>query len=327
MHIAIIGGASTIGSTTANAITAYDPSIDITLIDINEDAAWGHAKDVTHGNFHHSDAPKFAPNRSGEKPTLGTIRGIHTDATADLDPDIAIVAAGIPQPKDSAGRGDRVKDLDKVRTVCDSISSQLADFGPLPSIVVTNPIDGVTNYLWSKLGWSREYFIGYALSESARAADAIAQVKDVHPNRVYCPTMGEHGENVVLVFSKATIDGEPVELTDSEKAEIREYVLDIPFDIADKRGVQDSSRWVTSAGILRILRAMFEEENDRPLCLSTPLSGEYGFSNGCLSVPFTLTNSGVEEIIEWEISSEEMEELSAAHTEVLDAIEELQQNS
>ncbi|GAB7020777.1 malate dehydrogenase [Halostagnicola bangensis] len=313
MHVAIIGGASTIGSTFAYTIIANNPNADVTIVEKAEDAAWGHATDITHGQYHFADSPKEGSSASG------TIESIGTDELETLEPNVVVITARAPleiDPKEAENGDVRKKELAGNVPIIDDIATQLRSIGPLPVIVVTNPIDTITYRLWDRLKWDRERFLGFSLAETARAAETIASLYDVHPSKVYCPTMGEHGDNVVPIFSKATVNGDRVSLSGEQRAEITERVLEIPFKIAEGRGIEDSSRWVTSAGLSRVLRNMFDETLQDHLCLSVPVDGEYGLEDGCLSIPVELNESGVKRTIEWDLSSSEAQRVETAHNNI-----------
>lgn len=313
MHVAIIGGASTIGSTAAFSIAAENPQADISLVDIAEEAAWAHAKDISHATYHFSNSPQ-RPHIEAD--SFGTVQGVASDNIDHLDPDLVIVAAGLPQSQredKDLSSDERREPFAEVLSLVDDLAAQLRRVGPVPVVVVTNPIDRVTYRLWDLLDWPRHRFIGYALSETARVADKIAQLSDVHPNTVDCPTMGEHGEHVVPILSRVQIQNERAPIPEERRTEIVEYVRDIPFEIAEKRGRHDSSRWVTGAGVARLVRTILGGGTDDPFCLATPLSGEYGFEQGCLSVPVTLNGEGVDEILNWDLREQEQEQLETAH--------------
>lgn len=318
MHVTIIGGASTIGSTAAFALAATDPSLDITLVDIADKAAWGHATDLLHASYFFTDAP--VSMRDVDE--LGTVRSVGTDELAGVDPDLAVVAASVPRSEWSDGDQRRERFTDTL-PVADDVAGQLKRLGPLPVVVVTNPVDRITYRLWDLLGWSPKRFIGFSLAESARIADAIAQFHDGDPNVVQCPTMGEHGEHVVPIFSRATVDGSRVEIPDDRRTEIIDYVRDIGFDIANRRGMADSSRWVSGAGIAHLVRTILGGGTEEPHCVSTPLNGAYGFDDGCLSVPVTLDGDGVESVVEWDLEDSERERLRQAHNVIYADIESM----
>ncbi|RLM88394.1 lactate dehydrogenase [Halobellus sp. Atlit-38R] len=322
MHVAIIGGASTIGSTVAYTLAGLAPTVDVSLVDIDEGAAWAHATDVSHAGYHFANAPGASAGYNPD--SVGTIDSATPGELPALDPDLLIFNAAAPQPEDATDRGAREAELERNREIVEDVAEDLTALDPTPLLVVTNPIDRLVYHFYSLLGWPRRCFLGYSLSETARAADALADGLGVHRNDVYCPMMGEHGENVVPVFSRARVDGEPVEISADERADVREFVRDVPFEIAKKRGVGETSRWVTSAGVTRVVRTMLaadeqatrDSDGTGPFCLSTPLAGEYGFEDVALSVPVDVDAGGVAAIHEWELTDEETEQLTDAYDAV-----------
>lgn len=62
MHVTIIGGASTIGSTVAYTLAGTDPKVDVSLVDIDQDAAWAHATDITHASYHFTNTVGASPD-------------------------------------------------------------------------------------------------------------------------------------------------------------------------------------------------------------------------------------------------------------------------
>jgi malate dehydrogenase len=311
MHVAIVGGASTIGATVAYTLATSDPTLDITLVDKAEEPAWAHAVDATHAVFHAAGAPIGRENAD----SFGTVRAVGADELGDLEPDLVVVTAAASRPDDATDRDAREAELEANLSIVDEIAVELRSVDPVPVLVLTNPIDRIAYFLWQQLDWPRERFLGYSLSETARTAHKIGELRGVDPRTVSCPVMGEHGDGIVPIFSKLRIDGEPAALSDDQRATVLEYVQNVPFEIAKRRGASETSRWVTSAGVARVIRTIFAdgEETETTVCLSTPVAGEYGLEDGCLSVPVTLTAQGVGEILEWELEPDELERLRAAH--------------
>ncbi|MFC7133237.1 MULTISPECIES: malate dehydrogenase [Salinibaculum] len=311
MHVAIIGGAGTIGTTVAYTLATAQQDIDITLVDPATDPARGHAIDLSHGRTA-SQLPGLATERLPE----GHIRARPSGPDALADVDCAIVTASISPPDGTAERGARIRYLEKNRDLADSIADSLSAHDPIPVVVASNPVDLITHRIWESTGWDRHNFVGYSLSETARAADELARIFDCRPNDVYCPTLGEHGEYVVPVFSRLSIVGERVEISEAQKEQVLEYVRNVPYEVIEYRGEQDSSRWVTGQGVGRLVLTLIGGGSSEPLGLSVPLEGEYGCEDVCLSVPVRLGESGWEEIVEWEIADEEFERLQQAAASV-----------
>lgn len=308
MEVAIIGGAGTVGSTTAYTLAVERPDVDIKLVDIAEEAVRGHAIDIRHARTL-SQLPQFTG-----KGTVNVVDATASETDSLSTADIAVVAASVPRPAGAAKRGGRSRFLDRNRELATTVASLLANRDPIPTIVVTNPVDQITYRLWRETDWQRGYFLGYTLSETARAADKISEICAVSASSVYCPIVGEHGEHVVPLFSRLAADREPITLTEQERKEVREYVRNVPYDVIDLRGQAETSRWVSGHGVARLTQAVLNDGLDSdPIALSVPLDGEYGFTDVCLSVPVRFGRDGIEQVLEWDLNDEERKRLIAAY--------------
>jgi len=242
MRVTVIGGGGAVGATVAYTLAIDRPDLDVQICDIDEDAAWGHATDARHARLHASHP--VGPDVS----TTGDVTTVDPGPEAVREADYVVVTASVPRPEGGAERGGREAFWPGNRDLADEIAGWLRDAEPCPVVVVTNPADRMVSRLHDRSGWPRERFLGYSLSETARIADAIGRRADADPATVDCPILGEHGEHIVPAFSRATVDGEPLDLDATAREEILEYVRSVPYDVMDRRGRRDSSRWVTSRG-------------------------------------------------------------------------------
>ncbi|MDX1747847.1 MAG: lactate dehydrogenase, partial [Halobacteriales archaeon] len=145
MEIAIVGGAGTIGATTGYDLAMARPDATVSLIDVRADLAEAHATDIRHARAHvaHSIGRQTAVETQGG--ATGTVRGLDTDAVDRCDPDVVVVAASAPRPDISAQRGGRIHYLEMNREVMDDVAAQLRHWDQVPAIVVTNPLDRMTD--------------------------------------------------------------------------------------------------------------------------------------------------------------------------------------
>lgn len=311
MEVAVVGGAGTVGSTAAFALGGLLPDAGVRLVDVDADAAEGHAIDLRHAGAHAATPV----GRHGGAATVD-VRTAPPGPDGVAGADCVVMAASVPRPEGAAERGGRAAFLERNREVADEVAAWLGAGDPVPVVVVTNPVDPITHRLRRGTGWPRGRFLGYSLSETARLADALAAMVGTEPGEVSCPVMGEHGEHVVPVFSRATVGGEPLSLSPEQRRAAVEHVRDVPYDVIDLRGAHETSRWVTGRGVAHLVASLLTGGPDDPVCLSTPLAGEYGYDDVCLSVPVTLGPEGVESIHEWELSDAERERLDAAYRAV-----------
>lgn len=306
VRVTIVGGGGTVGSTVAYTLAIDRPRVDVRICDIDADAAWGHATDVRHARCHAGHALGTAT------PPTGSVDAVDPGTAAIRDADCVVVTASVPRPEGGAERGGRDTFWPANRDVADEIAGWLRGSDPCPVVVVSNPVDRVVGRLHDRTGWSRERFLGYSLSETARVADAIARRVDADPAAVDCPVLGEHGEHLVPAFSRATVDGDPLALDAAAREAVLSSAREVPYDVIRRRGRRDSSRWVTGRGATLVVEALLDGGTSEPVCLSTPLNGAYGIEDVAVGVPVTLTGGGVETVVEWSLPPAEMEALRAA---------------
>ena len=178
-------------------------------------------------------------------------------------------------------------------------------------IMVTNPVDA----LCSRLDGDRRKVLGYTLNDTLRLRTAIGQARGVPANRVEAWMLGEHGDAGVPIFSRVRVDGKPAVLSADERAAAHEFVRTwyrrhVALDS------RRSSTWTTGAGVAQMIAAL---QSHGETVASVRLDGEYGLSGVSLGVPVTLGPGGVEQIHEWELTSEELAALHRAAEVILRA--------
>ena len=107
IYVAIIGGASTIGSTVAYTLAATAPTIDVSLVDPAEGSAWAHATDLTHAGYHFANTLGALADTSGVPPTPppeegGEVRSMLPEDLPGLDPDLVLFMLQPPRPRTRA---------------------------------------------------------------------------------------------------------------------------------------------------------------------------------------------------------------------------------
>jgi len=312
MDVLLIGGGGTIGSTVAYTLSVLRPAANVVLADPRADHTEGHAIDLRHSTCHVAHAagrPEF-----GDGP-VGSVTAEPLTASLVSDADCLVVTASVSRPLDGVERGGRYAFLEGNLEVAEDVGAVLREASPTPTVVVSNPLDRITHRLWEASKWPRRSIVGYSLSETARVADVLSRIADVPPGEIDCPVLGEHGEHLVPAFSRATAGGEPLDLSAEERERTLEFARDAAYEVIRRRGAADTSRWVSARGVACLVVGILEGGVE-PICLSTPLDGEYGLDGGCLGVPLSLSADGVERILEWELTEGERRRLAEAHEAV-----------
>lgn len=292
MKLAVIG-AGTIGAGVAYNVAIRDIVDEICLIDLDEETAQGEALDIAH---------------AAALDTATDIRQTGYDAAADAD--IVAVTAGKPR-KEGMTRHDV---LEANAGIIDAIhTNTFADDAVF--VTTTNPMD-VINYLHTVVtDRPRDRFIGFGgVLDSARFRYALADYLDTTPDRINATVIGEHGDAQVPVYSRVTVDGDPVDIPEDDQADITEASRESAMNVISRKGY---TQWGPTYGVADMIEAVATDAR-RTLPCSIRLDGEYGHSDVSLGVPAVIGRGGIHEIAEWELTDVEQEAFDAAADKLAD---------
>jgi malate dehydrogenase len=180
-------------------------------------------------------------------------------------------------------------------------------------VVVSNPLDEMTFLAAEASGFPRERVVGMAgVLDSARLRAFIAEELGVSPNVVQAITLGSHGDAMVALPRHATVNGTPLPdlVDDATLARLFQRTRDAGAEIVTllKSG---SAYYAPSAAVTAMVRAIVTDANEvLPVCAWT--TGQYGISDVYVGVPARLGAKGVAEIVELDLSDDELSRLRAA---------------
>ena len=292
MKVTVVG-AGKYGSTTVQRIAEADYADEVVMLDIIEGLPQGLALDMSQ-------------SRPIERYTTKVVGTNHYANTADSD--IVVVTAGKPR-KPGMSRMDLLEDNAKI---VGGVAREIAESSPdAVVIVVSNPLDEMTALFQQVSGFPRERVMGQAgMLDTARFQDKVATALDVSPLDVEAITLGSHGDTMVPVPSQVKVNGKP--LTEVMDAGVIAQIVD-----ATRNGGAEivallkngSAYFAPSSAAARMVRAIaHDEEVVLPVCAW--VTGQYGISDVYLGVPARLGRGGVTEIVELDLTTEE---LSALH--------------
>ena len=191
--ISIIG-AGNVGATTAHWCAIAELG-DIVLLDIpaTEDMPRGKALDLM----------QAAPIMGFDSTVTGT------NSYADTaDSDVVVITAGIPR-KPGMSRDDLLATNAKIVA---SVSEQIKVTSPdAVVIVVSNPLDAMTQMAWQVTGFPPERVLGQAgVLDTARYRAFLAMELGVSVEDIQAMLLGGHGDTMVPLTSCASVGGIPV---------------------------------------------------------------------------------------------------------------------
>lgn len=299
-------GAGNVGSNTARGIAERNLCDEVVMIDIIEGLPQGLALDIG----------QSAPIKGFDTRVVGTNEYRDTAGS-----EVSVITAGLPRQPGMS----RLDLIDKNSQIVQSVTEQIVEHSPRTVIiVVSNPLDEMTYLASTVSGLEKERVMGMAgVLDSARLRFFIAERVGVSSGDVEAITLGSHGDQMVALPRHSTVAGKPLtELVDEDALEeLFRRTRDAGAEIVGhlKKG---SAFYAPSVAVSKMVEAILEDaEEVLPVCAWT--TGQYGISNVYVGVPARLGTGGVREIVELELSDEELHRLRDAAEAIRGKCEEL----
>jgi malate dehydrogenase len=294
-------GAGFYGSTTAQRLAEYDVFDSVVLTDIVEGKPEGLALDMNQSRSIEGFETKVVGQTTGPN-------GEGYEATAGSD--IVIITAGLPR-KPGMSRMDLIETNARIVR---QVSEQVARHSPdAVVIVVSNPLDEMTALAQIATGFPKQRVMGQAgMLDTARFTHFVAEELGVPVRSVQTLTLGSHGDTMVPVPSRCTVDGKPLRdlLSEEQIAALVERTRNGGAEVVAllKTG---SAYYAPSAAAARMARAVAEDSGAvMPVCAW--VDGEYGISGVYLGVEAEIGAQGVRRVVEGTLTDSELAGLRQA---------------
>ena len=303
-----IVGAGNVGATTAQRI--FDKGYaDVVLVDIVEGLPQGKALDMLEaGPVVGSDATVLGTN--GYEETAGS--------------DIVVITSGIAR-KPGMSRDDLLlTNMKIVTSVVKEVVKHSPDCILLP---VTNPLDAMAQRTFQVSGFPKSRVVGMAgVLDTARFRTFLAEELAVSVESISAYVLGGHGDTMVPVVGSTTVGGRPVaDLLPPERLEaIVQRTRDGGAEIVGllKTG---SAYYAPSASISQMVESILLDKKQVLPC-TTYLEGEYGIDGIFVGVPVKLGSSGIEEVIEFDLTPDELAGLRRSADAVRELVRVMEQS-
>lgn len=290
--VAIVG-TGLVGSSTAFSLITQGICDEILMIDINKEKALGEVMDLKHCIEYLNRNTKIKVG----------------DYEECSDVDIVVITAGAP-PKPGQTRLDT---LDLSAKIVESIVNPIMSSGFKGHfIIVSNPVDIIAHYVYKLSGLPKSNVIGSGTSiDSARLKNFIGDLFNVDPRSVQAYSMGEHGDSQMVPWSHVYIGGKPFnKVIEDNKDRVGEVDLDklvldtarAGWEVYNRKG---TTYYAIASATVGIIKAIINDEN-KIIPVSTLLDGEYGEYNVFSGVPAVLNSEGIKEVVEIDMTEEEL---------------------
>jgi malate dehydrogenase len=240
-----------------------------------------------------------------------------TDYADTANSDVVVITAGIAR-KPGMSRDDLLSTNAKIVTnVAENVKSTSPN---AVVIVVSNPLDAMVQRAYQVLGFPSHRVIGQAgVLDTARFRAFLAMELNVSVEDVSAMLMGGHGDTMVPIASCTSVGGIPVtQLIAKERLEqIVQRTRDGGAEIVSllKTG---SAYYAPAAATAQMVEAVVRDKKRLIPCAAL-CNAEYGVGGYYVGVPVVLGSSGIEKIIELQLTDSE----KAAFQKSVDAVKSL----
>ena len=280
-------GAGNVGATAAFLI-AQKQLGDVVMIDIVDGVPQGKALDMA----------QMGPVELFDAAIDGDL-----DYTATAGSDLVIITSGSPR-KPGMTREDL---LQTNANIVGSVTENVVKHSPDTIIMMlTNPLDIMTYHAWKVSGFPSNRVVGQAgVLDSARFRYFISLELGVSVEDIQALVLGGHGDTMVPLPRYTTVNGIPIpQLIPEDRIEaMAQRTRDGGAEIVNL--LKTSGYYAAGASLAQMAEAIILDKK-RLLPCSAHLTGQYGIDDLYIGVPIKLGGDGVEEILEIELTEDEL---------------------
>ena len=298
-------GAGQVGTTVAQLV-AYKNLGNVVIIDIVEGLPQGKALDL---------------QQSGCLQVFDSIVTGTNDYKDTANSDVVVITAGLPR-KPGQDRGDLLKTNAKIVKM---VTEEIIKYSSNPLIiVVSNPLDAMVYIAKQVSGLPKHRIMGMAgVLDSARFRTFVSLELKCSLVDVDAMVLGGHGDSMVPMPRYTTVSG--ISITDLMSKER----IDRLVDRTRKGGAEivgllkkGSAFLSPGASAVKMIEAILLDKK-RMLPCTAYLEGEYGWDGIFFGVPVTLGITGIEQVIQLQLTDEERVAIDTSAQDVKKMIEEV----
>ena len=294
-------GAGNVGATCAQELARRDYA-DVVVVDIIPNFPQGKALDMNQ-----------AAAVLGYEPNVRGTNGYEETAGSD----VVVITAGRPRSP-GMSRDDLVTTNEAI--VASVTKEVVRRSQKAVLVVVSNPLDAMCHVAKAVSKFPKGRVVGMAgILDTARFSAFIAWETGVSVKDVTAMVLGGHGDQMVPVVSATTVGGVPLEqlVSRSRIAKMVERTRKGGGEIVNL--LKTSAWYAPGAAAAQMVDAICLDEK-RVLPCTAYLEGEYGVDGLYMGVPVKLGPSGIEEIIELDLSGDEQQALAASSEAVREVV-------
>ena len=299
MKKVVIVGLGNVGTAYLNAlITEKNLVNEIVLIDTDKNKLDGEYLDV-------KDSLSVIDS------SISIIKGSYSDTK---DADILVICAGRNQ-REGETRIDLLNDNSKI--VKDITEKAILNGFNGIFLIATNPVDIMSYLVYKVSNFAPNKVIGSGtILDTARLKNFIKDKTGVNTRDIDINVIGEHGDNLVILWSNAKVCMANIDkvLSQTDINIMDEKLRNSAYEIINKKGYTNEG---ISLSLLEITKAILNNEN-RFLNISTLYNDIY------IGMPALVGINGVKAILNFKVTEKEKNELERSINKLKNAIDNME---
>ena len=290
MKVTVVG-AGNVGATCANVLATREVANEVVLLDIKDGFAEGKALDLTQTTS-----------------TLGfksKVTGVTNDYESTSSSDVVVITSGIPRKP-----GMTREELIGINAgIVKSVSENLLNYSPEAIIiVVSNPMDTMTYLVNKSFDIPKNRVIGMGgILDSSRFKTYISKITGCPQHEVEAMVIGGHGDTTMIPLTSLAKCKNKLLTEILSENEVKEIASSTMVGGATLTKLLGTSAWYAPGASVSYLVNAIVNDTKEILPCSVLLDGEYGAEDLCIGVPVLIGKDGFEKVIEYELSSKELE--------------------
>uniref|UniRef100_A0A2K6TCC9 L-lactate dehydrogenase n=1 Tax=Saimiri boliviensis boliviensis TaxID=39432 RepID=A0A2K6TCC9_SAIBB len=229
------------------------------------------------------------------------------DYSVTANSKVVVVTAGVSQQEEES----RLNLVQRNVNVFKFIIPQILKYSPdCIIIVVSNPVDILTDVTWKLSGLPKHRVIGSGCNlDSARFCYLTAEKLGTHPSSCHGWILGEHGDSSVAVWSGVNVAGE-----------VHKMVVESAYEVIRLKGY---TNWAIGLSVADLIESMLKNLS-RIHPVSTMVKGIYGIENEVfLNLPCLLNAQGLTSVINQKLKDDEVAQLKKSANTLWDIQKDL----
>ena len=290
MKVTIVG-AGNVGASCAEYILLKEIVEEIILLDIKEGFAEGKALDLTQTTS-----------------TLGfksKVIGVTNDYSKTSNSDVVVITSGIPRKP-----GMTREELIGINAgIVKSVSENLLKHSPdAIIIVVSNPMDTMTYLVNKSFDIPKNRIIGMGgILDSSRFKTYISKSTNYNQPDIDAMVIGGHGDTTMIPLTSLAKCNNKLLSDIVSEDELKSISSQTMVGGATLTKLLGTSAWYAPGASVSYLVNAIVNDTKETLPCSVYLEGEYNANDLCIGVPSTIGRNGFEEVVEFDLSQNELE--------------------